>query len=135
MAQPGNLNAARHGAHSEPTVRRVATVQKRRLLRQIGLRAGDLDGLGAAYLDAWARAQAKVELLDSWFSSHGFLDSEGAPTPGVAVYFTAVNSARLSLSRLEDHLRKRHAVSPTAALEGEGRRVRLEAEARLRAVK
>ena len=114
-AQPGNVLALKHGAHSEPAVKRVATVQKRRLLRQIGLRAGDLDGLGGAYLDAWARAQSKVELLDAWFSAHGFLTSEGAPTPGVVVYFTAVNSARLSLARLEDHLRKEQR-SPHAAL-------------------
>lgn len=125
-ARPGNSNAVKSGAHSEPTVKRVATVQKRRLLRQVGLRAGDLDGLGAAYLDSWARAQSKVELLDAWFAERGFLQEDGSPAPGVIVYFTAVNSAARTLAKLEAHLRARHSVSATDALESVGRRVREE---------
>ena len=35
-----------HGARSEQRVTHFATVQKRRLLRQIGLRAADLNGIG-----------------------------------------------------------------------------------------
>ena len=51
---------SKHGVESKPVVKKVATVQKRRLLRQIGLRAGDLDTVALGYLDLWARVQSKV---------------------------------------------------------------------------
>jgi hypothetical protein len=86
-------------------VSRLATVQKRRLLRQIGLRQNQLDGIAQGYLDSWARAQSKVELMDAWSAEHGWLDDAGKPPAFVAVYFTAVNSARLSLAKLEGYLR------------------------------
>jgi hypothetical protein len=105
--KPGNMRALTHGASSERVVRRVATTQKRRLLRQIGLRVADLDGVGLAFLDSWARAQAKVELLDSHFDRVGFLDRRGKPRAAVAVYFTALNSARLAADRFTKHLRER----------------------------
>ncbi len=66
----------RHGARSEGRIRAVARTQKRRFLRQNGLRAGDVEGLGLAYLDLWARAQAKVELMDRWSEENGWLDDE-----------------------------------------------------------
>lgn len=115
--EPGNVVALKHGARSEPTVNRVATTQKRRLLRRIGLRAGDLDGIALGYLDSWARAQAKVELLDEWFAAHGFLAGDGNPSGGVRVYFTAVNSSRLSLQRLAGHLNARGQRDPQAELD------------------
>jgi hypothetical protein len=99
--------ATTHGAHSERQIVRRAASEKRRLLRQIGLRAKDLEGLGLALLDNWARCQSKVALLDDHFASVGFLDGEGEPVPATRIYFTAVNSARLALQRLEDHLRSR----------------------------
>lgn len=133
-ARPGNVNAVKSGERSETRIRPVARTQKRRLLRQIGLAASDLDGIGRAYLDNWARAQAKVELMDRFFLANGFLDHAGEPVPATKVYFTAVNSARLALQRLRDHLTAKD-ISPLPALEGEGRRLRLEAEQRLRAVK
>lgn len=103
----GNLSALRHGVHSERTVGRTAAVQKRRLLRQIGLRASDLDGIGLGYLEGWARAQAKVELMDAWTAAHGWLGADGTPPPFVATYFAAVNSTRLALDRFSDHLKAR----------------------------
>lgn len=115
--EPQNVVALRHGARSERTVNRIATTQKRRLLRRIGLRAGDLDGIGLAFLDNWARATAKVELLDEWFAEHGFLDPDGNPAGGVKVYFTAVNSSRLSLQRLAGHLSARGQRDPQADLD------------------
>lgn len=119
-----------HGASAESRIRPVARSQKRRLLRQIGLAASDLDGVGRALLDNWARCQAKVELCDRYFAEHGFLDEGGEPRAAVRVYFVAANSARLALVRLNEHLKARHH-SPLPALEGEGRRLRLEAERRL----
>jgi hypothetical protein len=94
-----------HGARSESLVRYVGTVQKRRLLRQVGLRSSDLDGVGIAYLDAWARAQSKVELMDQWSAEHGFLTPEGNPPPFVLTYFAAVNSARLAIDKFACHMR------------------------------
>ena len=96
-----------HGARSEALVRSTATAQKRRLLRQVGLRVSDLDGIGLAYLDAWARAQAKVELMDAWSAEHGWLTPEGNPPPFVLVYFAAVNSARLAIDKFSAHMRTR----------------------------
>ena len=133
--QNGNEAAVRHGANSPAQIVQVARGQKRRLLRQTGLRAADLDGIGLALLDNWARAQAKVELLDRWLAEHGILVEEGGePTPPMRIYFTALNCARLAATRLAEHLRDRPETSPLALLEGEGRRVLLEAEQRLREI-
>jgi hypothetical protein len=96
-----------HGARSESLVRYVGTVQKRRLLRQVGLRMSELDGIGIAYLDAWARAQSKVELMDAWSAEHGWLSPEGVPPPFVLTYFAAVNSARLAIDKFAAHMRSR----------------------------
>jgi hypothetical protein len=134
QARPGNSNAVKSGAQSVNRIRPVARSQKRRLLRQIGLASSDLDGVGRALLDNWARAQAKVELCDRHFQQHGFLDAKGEPKAPSKIYFTAVNSARLALTRLREHLQATD-TSPLPALGDEGRRVRLEAETRLRAVK
>ena len=94
-----------HGARSEPTVRRAATTIKRRILRQIGLRASDLSGLGLARLDNYARAQAKVELYDLWADANGWVTAEGGSPAFVDKYFAALNSSRLALNALEDYLR------------------------------
>lgn len=97
----------RHGARSPDQIATSARAQKRRLLRQLGLRAGDVDGVGLALLDNWSRAQAKVSLLDVYFDERGFLDAEGEPNGAAKVYFTALNSARLAATRLAEHLRSR----------------------------
>ena len=76
--EPGNQAAVKHGVDSEARIRPVARTQKRRLLRQIGLASSDLDGIGRALLDNWARAQAKVEILDRWSAENGFLDPRGS---------------------------------------------------------
>lgn len=117
----------KHGARSPGEIRRVARVQKRRLLRQAGLRASELDGLGLAYLDTWARAAAKVEMLDKWAAEHGFVDEDGNLPPWHSFYLAALNSARLSLGRFEEHLKARgdeagDFASALAALDGKARR-------------
>jgi len=67
--------------------------------------------------------------MDEHGSAHGWIDSAGN-VPGMARFYAAMaNSTRLELAKLEDHLRDRHGLDdPLEALEGEGRRVRLEAE-------
>jgi hypothetical protein len=111
--------ALKHGGNSEVQVRRVATVQKRRLLRQIGLRMHDLDAIALGYLDLWARAMSKVELYDGWASEHGYLNAAGESPPWVREYFAAINSARLALGKLADHLKARQSSGLQAWLEGE----------------
>ena len=106
-----------HGARSEAIVRRVGRAQKRRLCRQIGLRVSDLDGIGQGFLDGWARAQAKVELMDSYAAEHGWLDEHGNPRGLVIVYVSMLNSARLSLQRFSEHLRAEGRTSAQAAVE------------------
>jgi hypothetical protein len=115
--EQNNTRAVSHGARSERLVKPVATVQKRRLLRQIGLRQAQIDGIGLAYLDNWARAQAKVEVMDAYFAERGFLDGRGKPRPATAIYFTALNAARRAAERFAGHL-KQHGVDPSAALAG-----------------
>ena len=102
-------------------VKKVATVQKRRLLRQIGLRAGDLDTVALGYLDLWARVQSKVELYDSWASTHGYLKPDGPSPPWVNHYFAAVNASGRLLQKLEQHLAAREQSGPSIQewIEGE----------------
>jgi hypothetical protein len=97
-----------HGARSEPTVRRQATTVRRRILRQLGLRASDLSGLGMARLDTYCRAAAKVELYDLWADEHGWVTADGGSPAFVDKYFAALNSSRLALDRLEGYLKANH---------------------------
>lgn len=131
--EPGNTAAMRHGAASERQIRPIAANHRRRVLRQLRLRAGDLDSIARGYLDLYCRTSAKIELLDRYFDEKGLLDGRGNPRGATKFYTSLVNSSRLALKALEGHLRERQRdyASPLAILEGEGRRVRLEAEARL----
>ena len=124
--QPGNTAALTHGSTSERRVKPLATVQKRRFLRQNNLRKSDLDGIGLALLDTYSRAASKVELLDLYFAERGLLEEDGKPQPALAVYFVALNSATRSLKALREHLRQRAEVDPfetLAVIEAEGREI------------
>lgn len=96
----GNTSALRHGANSQVIVRKTATAQKRRVLRQLGLRQSDLDALALGLLDNYARAQSKIELYDAWAHEHGYLTVDGKSPPWVREYFAALNTARLALRAL-----------------------------------
>jgi hypothetical protein len=113
--QPGHTLSLRHGARSERHIRPLAGRYRRRLLRAVGIRARELDGIGRALLDNWARAQAKVDLLDRYFAEHGLLDAEGAPVAATKIYFTALNTAQRALVRLREHLRERGKETPLDA--------------------
>ncbi len=106
-AEPGNLLAVTHGSTSEARIRPVARNQRRRVLRQLGTRAADLDPLGRAYLDLYVRLQAKLDLLDRHFAAVGLLTAKGEPQPATKFYVSLANSSRLSLARLEQHIHTR----------------------------
>jgi hypothetical protein len=80
--QPGNRAAARHGATS-PTVLAERTVE---LLDALNRALADDVGAGERYSAArlaWARAAARVELLTSYLSDAGLLNSKGNPRPAL----------------------------------------------------
>jgi hypothetical protein len=106
-APAANQNAAVHGGYSGAQIVRRSTVEKRRLLRQIGLRQDDLESLGRALLHNWARAAAALGLMDDYAAAHGWLDEHGAPRPFTKLYVTVLNSERLALRALGEHLRVR----------------------------
>ena len=120
---PGNQAAVTHAATAESRIRPVARLHRRRLMRQLGLRAREMDPLAKGYLDLYVRTQSKVALADEYLAEHGLLDAEGKPRPVLSVYTSWVNSSRLALSRLEAHLGTREA-NPAEALAEAGRKVR-----------
>jgi hypothetical protein len=124
--QPHNEVAVRHGATSERLIGRRATVEKRRLLRQIGLRQSELGSIGRALLLNWSRAAAALHLLDEYAGKEGWLDAEGNPRGFSRLYVSLLNSERLALRSLSDHLKSRPgAIDPLEVLEHQGRALRL----------
>jgi hypothetical protein len=106
-AAPGNLLALKSGASSERQIVRRATVEKRRALRQIGMRERDLESVGRALLHNWARAAAALYLMDEYAARAGWLDEAGNPRGFARLYVSMLNSERLALVRLGDYLRQR----------------------------
>jgi hypothetical protein len=82
--EPRNQAALRHGAFSERQIRPRAANHRRRILRQLRLRAGDLDPIGRGYLDQYVRLQSKLELIDRYVEEHGLLRDDGEPQPRFA---------------------------------------------------
>jgi hypothetical protein len=103
----GNENATRHGVSSSRRVAPVAANHRRRVLRRLGLRAGEVDAIGRAHLDAYAQIAAKIELLEAYLGEHGIVRADGEPQPVMRLYVSLQNSSRLALTRLESHLRAR----------------------------
>jgi hypothetical protein len=104
--EPGNDVAVKHGTHSERRIRPVAARHRRRLRRQFGLKDRDLAPLERGYLNLLARLLAKIELADAYIDEHGLIRDDGSPQPVMGMYVSLVNSARLTLAKLEDSLRK-----------------------------
>lgn len=133
MAEPTGRKPE-HGAHSPRKIRPVARAQRRAFLRRNGLQARDLDAIAFARLDAWATIRAKRVLIDRWLDEKapGLVDPGGNVPGCMALYVSLANSERLALDKLEAHVQGRLG-EPLALLEGEGRRVREEAERQLKA--
>jgi hypothetical protein len=121
----GNAAALTHGATSERQIVHRGTVEKRKLLRQIGLRQDDLESVGRALLTNWSRAAAALHLMDDYAAREGWLDRDGQPRGFARLYVSLLNSERLALKALSDHLRARDAgLSGIEALIVEGRAIR-----------
>ena len=103
--ESGNAVALRHGARSERQIARRATVEKRRLLRQIGIRQSDLESVGQALLLNWSRAAAALTLMDDYAAHQGWLDENGEPRGFARLYVSMLNAERLALRALGEHLR------------------------------
>ncbi len=75
---PGHTLSTRHGADSERRWRPIADRLAAEALDQapwLGRRSF------RAALAAWAKAEARVELVDAWLDEHGVLDADGVPRP------------------------------------------------------
>jgi hypothetical protein len=102
--KPENDLALVHGATSERRIRPLARNHRRRVLRQIGLRAGDLDPVGRALLEHYCRLTAKVVLIDAYLDEVGLLDEAGVPRPSLNLYVQLHRAALGALGRLERHV-------------------------------
>lgn len=120
----GNVRSLRHGVHSERRIGPRAARQKRAFLRRSGLRLRDLDPVARGLVDLYSRSLAKTQTLDAFFEENGILDEKGRPRPPAQIYFTSINTTRLCLCRLEEHLRKT-GIEPSmvASLQAEARRL------------
>ena len=75
-------------------------------MRQTDLKIGDLDGISLAFVDGWARAHAVVTILTEHYTEHGLFRADGEVDPSLRTFFTGINSCRLQLQRLAEHLAK-----------------------------
>jgi hypothetical protein len=96
--------ATRHGGRSDSQIGASARAHRRRLMRQMNLRIGDLDGIALGLLDGWARAHAVVTILTDHYQANGLFLPSGEVDPSLRTFFTGINSTRLQLQRLADHL-------------------------------
>jgi len=98
--------ATRHGGRSESQISASARAHKRRLMRQMNLRIGDLDGISLALVDGWARSHAVVTILTEHYTRNGLFRADGDVDPSLRTFFTGINSSRLQLQRLAEHMAK-----------------------------
>ncbi len=102
--QPGNEKHFVHGATSERHIRPLARNQKRRVLRQMRLRASDLSPTGRALLEHYVRLSSKVVLIDKYLDEVGVLDEHGEPQQCMRLYVQLHRAALSALGKLEAHL-------------------------------
>jgi hypothetical protein len=102
--EAGNQMAVRHGALSDRKVDPVAQMLASELLAD----RPDLERFPEA-VAAWARAETRCLLLESWFAEHGLLDAEGKATASERLL---VQSERLAMS-----LRERLGLDPRSEAE------------------
>jgi hypothetical protein len=98
--------ATRHGGRSQSQITATARAHKRRLMRQMNMKIGDLDGIALALVDGWARSFAVVAILTEHYAQNGLFRADGEVDPSLRTFFTGINSSRLQLQRLAEHLAK-----------------------------
>lgn len=81
--QPGNLAALRHGGHSAQVVDQVAAHYLAEAKRMLGVDPPSYvqEPTYQRAVIAWARAEARVDLVSAWIADHGELDQDGNPWP------------------------------------------------------
>ena len=84
-----------HGAYSPTRIRQKARAHRRRILRNLGLAARDLDGMAREYLRLYAVGAAQLDLRHE-----GAEDATG----NAKDYWVAYNATRRALERLEKRL-------------------------------
>ncbi len=140
--QQGNLAGLRHGAESDRRISAEIERMEPELAEQIADIGYLTDPSYTSVLQAWARAEARIQLLERWFADKGLLQEDGTPRPGVDLLLRCESQASKLRSRLgldpmsRAALQKdlsetgRNAADLASAL-AEGRKLRLAAEARL----
>ena len=142
--EPGNLANLRHGAESPRKIAGEIERLEPELAEQIADVGYLTDPSYVSALAAWARAEARIRLLERWFGEKGLLQEDGTPRPGVDLLLRCESQASRLRSRLgldpvsRAALQKdlsetgRNAADLASAL-AEGRKLRLAAEARFAA--
>ena len=103
----------KHGARSEPRVKQLALNKRRTLLRHLGLRQEQLDGIGRAHLKDWSMAAAVAELYFDHLDANGLVDESGEGPGYMKTWLAAVNSSRLCLVKLAEHLKATRTGEPS----------------------
>ena len=70
------------------------------------MKIGDPDGISLAFVDGWARSHAVVTILTEHYTQNGLFRADGEVDPSLRTFFTGINSSRLQLQRLAEHLEK-----------------------------
>ena len=102
IAKEGNSLAKKHGAWSDKIVDPVARDLVEIVLGQVGYLA---DPSYEPAVWAWARAEARVLVLNAWLDENGTLDEQGVPRPALGALkdferLAAASRARLGLDPL-----------------------------------
>lgn len=95
--EKGNTLSIRHGAHSE---RSIAPIAEKWIETALSQCAYLNDPSYAPALTAWARFEAKVDLLHDWIDEYGLIDATGQATPAaklLPVYEGRASSLRATL--------------------------------------
>jgi hypothetical protein len=95
--EPGHTLSTRHGAYSSRVLEPVA----RRLVDDLEASAPWwVESVDRAAVDAYARAEARVEVLARWTAEHGLLDAKGKPTAAADLLLRVERVAAEMRSRL-----------------------------------
>lgn len=95
--QPGHTLTMRHGAYSPRRVDPLATTLVEAVMEATPYLG---EASYAPALWAWARAEARVQLLTEWLDDHGLLDDDGRPRGAADLLVRCERLAAESRARL-----------------------------------